>query len=60
MIGLTTNTARRDGLLLKVIIRILPIVSWMLGLQGVSEIIKRAAALNGAYQLKYKYETPLQ
>jgi TRAP-type mannitol/chloroaromatic compound transport system permease small subunit len=39
---------------------LLPVGFALLGLQGVSEIIKRAAALNGAYQLKYKYETPLQ
>jgi TRAP-type mannitol/chloroaromatic compound transport system permease small subunit len=39
---------------------LLPLGFALLALQGLSEIIKRAAALNGAYELKYKYETPLQ
>lgn len=38
----------------------LPVGFTLLALQGVSEIIKRIAALRDNYRLQYTYETPLQ
>jgi TRAP-type mannitol/chloroaromatic compound transport system permease small subunit len=38
----------------------LPLGFALLALQGVSELIKRIAALNDGYRLEYRYETPLQ
>ncbi|MCC6889683.1 MAG: TRAP transporter small permease subunit [Hyphomicrobiales bacterium] len=38
----------------------LPIGFALLALQGLSELIKRIAALNGRYRLEHRYETPLQ
>lgn len=38
----------------------LPLGFTLLALQGVSELIKRIAALNDSYRLQYEYETPLQ
>ena len=39
---------------------VLPIGFTLMALQGVSELIKRIAALNDSYRLEYRYETPLQ
>ena len=39
---------------------VLPIGFMLMALQGVSELIKRIAALNDSYRLEYRYETPLQ
>jgi TRAP-type mannitol/chloroaromatic compound transport system permease small subunit len=39
---------------------ILPIGFVLMALQGVSELIKRIAALRDLYRLEYRYETPLQ
>ena len=36
------------------------IVGTLMALQGVSEIIKRVAALENHYRLQYQYEKPLQ
>jgi TRAP-type mannitol/chloroaromatic compound transport system permease small subunit len=38
----------------------LPLGFALLLLQGISELIKRIAALNDSYRLEYRYETPLQ
>ena len=38
----------------------LPIGFALMALQGVSELIKRIAALTDSYRLEYRYETPLQ
>lgn len=38
----------------------LPLGFFLLALQGVSELIKRIAALNDSYQIEYRYEMPLQ
>jgi TRAP-type mannitol/chloroaromatic compound transport system permease small subunit len=38
----------------------LPVGFALLALQGVSELIKRIAALNDSYRLEHRYETPLQ
>jgi TRAP-type mannitol/chloroaromatic compound transport system permease small subunit len=38
----------------------LPVGFALLALQGVSELIKRIAALNDSYRLEHCYETPLQ
>jgi TRAP-type mannitol/chloroaromatic compound transport system permease small subunit len=38
----------------------LPVGFSLLALQGISEIIKRIAALRDSYRLQYIYETPLQ
>ncbi len=57
-IGEGSNNA--GGLMRWPVKLLLPVGFTLLALQGLSEIIKRAAALNGGYQLKYKYETPLQ
>jgi TRAP-type mannitol/chloroaromatic compound transport system permease small subunit len=38
----------------------LPVGFALMALQGVSEIIKRIAALRGRYHLQFGYETPLQ
>jgi len=38
----------------------LPLGFALLALQGISEVIKRVAALNDSYRLEYEYETPLQ
>jgi TRAP-type mannitol/chloroaromatic compound transport system permease small subunit len=39
---------------------LLPIGFALLALQGVSELIKRIAALNNRYHLEYRYETLVQ
>jgi TRAP-type mannitol/chloroaromatic compound transport system permease small subunit len=39
---------------------VLPLGFALLALQGVSELIKRVAALTDSYRLEYRYETPLQ
>lgn len=39
---------------------ILPIGFALMALQGVSELIKRTAALGGTYRIEHRYETPLQ
>jgi TRAP-type mannitol/chloroaromatic compound transport system permease small subunit len=39
---------------------VLPLGFALLALQGVSELIKRVAALIGSYRLEYDYETPRQ
>jgi len=39
---------------------ILPVGFALMALQGVSELIKRVAALHGDYKLQYAYEKPLQ
>ena len=39
---------------------LLPLGFALMALQGVSEIIKRIAALKNSYRLQYQYETPLQ
>jgi TRAP-type mannitol/chloroaromatic compound transport system permease small subunit len=39
---------------------LLPVGFALMALQGVSEIIKRVAALRDSYRLQYSYETPLQ
>jgi TRAP-type mannitol/chloroaromatic compound transport system permease small subunit len=38
----------------------LPMGFALLALQGLSELIKRVAALTDSYRLEYGYETPLQ
>ncbi len=38
----------------------LPLGFALLALQGISELIKRVAALNDSYRIEYRYETPLQ
>jgi TRAP-type mannitol/chloroaromatic compound transport system permease small subunit len=38
----------------------LPLGFFLLALQGLSELIKRIAALNDSYRLEYRYEMPLQ
>ena len=38
----------------------LPLGFALLALQGISELIKRIAALTDSYRLEYDYETPLQ
>jgi TRAP-type mannitol/chloroaromatic compound transport system permease small subunit len=38
----------------------LPLGFALLALQGISELIKRIAALTDSYRLEYRYETPLQ
>jgi TRAP-type mannitol/chloroaromatic compound transport system permease small subunit len=38
----------------------LPLGFALLALQGISELIKRVAALTGSYRLEYRYEMPLQ
>ncbi|MBX9775951.1 MAG: TRAP transporter small permease subunit [Xanthobacteraceae bacterium] len=39
---------------------VLPLGFALLALQGISELIKRIAALTDNYRLEYQYETPLQ
>ena len=39
---------------------ILPLGFALMALQGISELIKRVAALTDSYRLEYGYETPLQ
>jgi TRAP-type mannitol/chloroaromatic compound transport system permease small subunit len=39
---------------------VLPLGFALLALQGISELIKRIAALADSYRLEYQYETPLQ
>jgi len=39
---------------------ILPVGFALMALQGVSEIIKRLAALSDSYRLEYQYEKPVQ
>jgi TRAP-type mannitol/chloroaromatic compound transport system permease small subunit len=39
---------------------LLPVGFTLMALQGVSEIIKRIAALNASYRLQYGYEKPMQ
>ena len=39
---------------------VLPVGFALLALQGLSELIKRVAALTGQHRLEYGYETPLQ
>jgi TRAP-type mannitol/chloroaromatic compound transport system permease small subunit len=39
---------------------LIPLGFFLLTLQGLSEIIKRIAALTGHYQLDARYERPLQ
>ena len=39
---------------------LLPVGFALMALQGVSELIKRCAALTGRYRLEYAYEKPLQ
>jgi TRAP-type mannitol/chloroaromatic compound transport system permease small subunit len=39
---------------------LLPVGFFLMALQGVSELIKRFAALMGRYTLEYRYEAPLQ
>jgi TRAP-type mannitol/chloroaromatic compound transport system permease small subunit len=39
---------------------LLPIGFLLMALQGVSEVIKRAAALSGHFRLEYRYEKPVQ
>lgn len=39
---------------------LLPVGFALMALQGVSELIKRVAALMGRYELSYRYEAPLQ
>ena len=39
---------------------VLPVGFALMALQGVSELIKRIAALTDSYRLEYGYETPLQ
>ncbi|MEZ5786332.1 MAG: TRAP transporter small permease subunit [Xanthobacteraceae bacterium] len=39
---------------------LLPVGFALMALQGISELIKRVAALKGRYQLGYRYEAPLQ
>jgi TRAP-type mannitol/chloroaromatic compound transport system permease small subunit len=39
---------------------VLPLGFTLLALQGISELIKRVAALTDSYRLEYRYETPLQ
>ena len=39
---------------------LIPIGFFLLSLQGISELIKRIAALTDSYRLEHGYETPLQ
>jgi TRAP-type mannitol/chloroaromatic compound transport system permease small subunit len=39
---------------------LLPLGFALMALQGISEIIKRIAALRAGYRLQYRYETPVQ
>ena len=39
---------------------VLPVGFGLLALQGISDLIKRVAALNDSYRLEYDYETPPQ
>jgi TRAP-type mannitol/chloroaromatic compound transport system permease small subunit len=57
-IGETSSNA--GGLIRWPVKLILPVGFALMALQGVSEIIKRFAALVGTYRLEYHYEKPLQ
>jgi TRAP-type mannitol/chloroaromatic compound transport system permease small subunit len=54
------ESSNAGGLLRWPIKLVLPIGFFFLALQGISEIIKRAAALQGLIQISSKYEKPLQ
>jgi TRAP-type mannitol/chloroaromatic compound transport system permease small subunit len=54
------ESSNAGGLLRWPIKLVLPIGFFFLALQGISEIIKRIAALQGLIQISSKYEKPLQ
>ena len=54
------ESSNAGGLLRWPIKLVLPIGFFFLALQGISEIIKRIAALQGRIQIESKYEKPLQ
>lgn len=53
-------SANASGLIRWPVKLILPLGFGLVALQGVSEIIKRIAALKGRYVVDTKYEKPLQ
>ena len=57
-IGETSSNA--GGLIRWPVKLVLPLGFALLALQGISELIKRIAALTDSYRLEYSYETPLQ
>jgi TRAP-type mannitol/chloroaromatic compound transport system permease small subunit len=57
-IGETSSNA--GGLVRWPVKLILPVGFFLMALQGISELIKRIAALQGLIKLEYQYEKPLQ
>ena len=57
---LNESSSNAGGLIRWPVKLMLPVGFTLLALQGVSEIIKRIAALRDSYRLQYTYETPLQ
>jgi TRAP-type mannitol/chloroaromatic compound transport system permease small subunit len=57
-IGETSSNA--GGLIRWPVKLVLPLGFALLALQGISELIKRIAALTDSYRIEYSYETPLQ
>jgi TRAP-type mannitol/chloroaromatic compound transport system permease small subunit len=55
-----TDSDQAGGLIRWPVLIMLPLGFLLLALQGVSEVIKRVAALLGAYRVDTKYEKPLQ
>jgi TRAP-type mannitol/chloroaromatic compound transport system permease small subunit len=54
------SSGNAGGLLRWPVKLLLPLGFALMALQGVSEIIKRCAALSASYRLSYRYEKPLQ
>jgi len=54
------GSSNAGGLLRWPVKLILPVGFALMAAQGVSELIKRIAALNDSYRLQYQYEKPLQ
>ena len=57
---LNESSSNAGGLIRWPVILLLPVGFTLILLQGVSEMIKRAAALRGFHQHEYAYEKPLQ
>jgi TRAP-type mannitol/chloroaromatic compound transport system permease small subunit len=54
------SSSNAGGLMRWPVKLLLPLGFALMALQGVSEIVKRCAALTGSYRLAYGYEKPLQ
>lgn len=57
---LNESSSNAGGLIRWPVILLLPVGFTLILLQGISEMIKRAAALRGFHQHEYAYEKPLQ